>query len=60
MRPTCGPVSAAGLHATCNNIRSILRERDGGHSCFVDIHIKLRANVVKSAKPLKSMLFSDF
>lgn len=54
MRPTCGPVAAAGLHATFNNLVSFLRNRETIDSCFADISNKMRANPMRCGKHLKN------
>jgi hypothetical protein len=59
MRPTCGPVAAAGLHATFNNLVSFLRNRETIESCFADTSNKMRANPIRYAKPLKNKAFTQ-
>ncbi|NOT89649.1 MAG: hypothetical protein HOP03_15935 [Lysobacter sp.] len=57
-------MAAAGLHATFNNIGSIVRDCacdfDGRRSCFEDIDNKLRANFPESMKSLISLRFQVF
>ena len=53
MRPTDGPVAAARLHATFNNVVSFPRKLETTDSCLVDTTNKIRANLMRCDKPMK-------